>query len=130
MKTILLVMLSVTCFASEIPNAPSHSKLEKIIFWSTAGADFASSFYDTHITEVGIHSGGGCYEKNGGDPYPSSAKLYGKNIGITGGIFVASWAMRKYLHLPIAPEAAMAVDTFKHAHGIHSWYTFKNGACL
>src|SRR4051812_956147 len=82
---------------SVLPEHPQPQQHEKhfnktwYIFTAAAAADFAASAYDTHITEVGIHSGHGCYEANQGlvGKYPSSGALYAKNMGITGGIVFA-----------------------------------------
>lgn len=118
-----------------LPDAPSavhHWDKTWLIFGGAALLDLGSSAYDSHITMVGTTSGHGCYEANPAlvGRYPSAGSLYTKNLGITGGIIVGSWAVKKYLHLPIAPYSGMAIDTFKHAHGVYRWYTFKDGACL
>lgn len=115
-----------------LPEAPSHTKhIDKswILFGVAAGADIGASIFDTHITQVGLSAGHGCTERNGGDPMPSSAKLYSKNLGITGGLIGMGFVFKK-LHIPIAPYAAMGMDTVKHIHGGYEWYSFKGGACL
>jgi hypothetical protein len=117
------------------PEAPSAThKVDKtwLAFGAVAAADLAASAYDTHITLVGISSGHGCYEANPGlvGRYPSAGPLYAKNLGISGGLIFAGFAMKKWLHLPIAPYAAMGIDAGKHIHGGYEWHAFKGGACL
>lgn len=134
--TILAFLIVAKAYGQAVlPTAPSTTKhaFNKtwLIFAGVAAADFASSTYDSKITWDGLNSGHGCSEANSYlGKNPSQGALYGKNMAITGGIVFAGFAMKKWLHLPIAPYAAMGIDTYKHAHGVHSWYTFKNGACL
>lgn len=128
----IMILALPQAHCSNLPDAPSNSKKSWIAFTAVAVGDLAFSAYDTHITEVGINSGKGCYEANPAlvGKYPHAGALYAKNMGISGGLIFAGFAMKKWLHLPIAPYAAMGIDAGKHAHGVFQWYHFKDGACL
>jgi hypothetical protein len=136
MKLFLAILLLASIAHAQqalLPAAPSATKhKEWFAFSAVAAADLAASVYDTHITLTGINSGHGCYEANPAlvGRYPSAGGLYAKNLGISGGLIFAGFAMKKWLHLPIAPYAMMGIDAGKHAHGVYEWYHFKNGACL
>lgn len=131
MILIILTIAATKGHCENLPNAPSNSKKSWIAFGIVAGADFGASFYDSKITWDGLNSGHGCTEANTYlGSHPSQAALYGKNMAITGGLVFVGFAMKKWLHLPIAPYAAMGIDAGKHAHGVYQWYHFKNGACL
>jgi len=96
-------------------------------FAVAAGAAMAASSYDSWLTDHRAH---GCTEANSYlGPNPSTGKVYGTNLAITGATIGIGYLFKRW-HIPIAPYAMMGVDTYRHAHGVHSWYTFKNGGCL
>lgn len=129
-----VALLCVAASAETLPDAPQsqkHFDRTWLVFTGAAALDLAASAYDTHITLVGVNSGHGCYEANPAlvGKYPHASALYAKNLGISGGL-IGLGVLFKKLHLPIAPYAAMGIDTAKHAHGAYAWYHFKDGACL
>lgn len=134
---LLSVILSVSCFGqTQIPDAPSVAA--RSIFWSAAAASVGATIFDEHVTIQGLyHSSGGCSEANGGDPFPSPAKAYAKNLAITGAAIGAGYLITRLPAFRGHPKLAAfigatipAIVTVKHVQAGHKWYTFKNGACL
>ena len=122
MRSLLVLLLVTSCIAQQ-PEAPSSSKKSWILFSVVAGADLGASLFDAKVTHDGLYSSKkGCVEKNGGDPYPSTGKIYAKSVLPTLGA-IGLGVLFKKLHIPIAPYAAMGVDTYRHIHGGVEWYS-------
>lgn len=133
---VLMLLISLTASAGTVPDAPSVAA--RTIFWSVAASAVGATMFDEHVTVEGIyHSSGGCYEKNGGDPYPSPTKLYAKNLAITGAAIGAGYLVTRLPAFRGHPKLAAvigaiipAIVAVKHVQAGRRWYTFKNGACL